>query len=336
MESALLITVIAFAGGFAFITGFHDVSNSVATAVRTRALTPSVAVVLAALFTAAGALLSSSLAVAVSELWISLPAGPSGLGILAAGLLAACLWGLVTWRRGYPSSSTHALIGGLLGAGAASTVLGVPVAQQIPPLLWFQLFLPLLLSPVIAFALGYLAIYPAMWLNRYGQPRLINRRNRMAQSVGAAAVALGHGLQDGQRTMAVILLALVAAGTATGSRMPAWVQLLCAALLAAGSLLGGWRITHTLGYRLVQIDPVRGAVAQGVSAVMLFAGAIGLQMPLSTTHTVTSAIVGAGANQRFATVNMPLALRVLGVWLLTAAISALLGWVFYLALHPLL
>lgn len=337
MQLVLLVAVVAVTGGFAVLNGFHDVSNSVATAVRTRALTPSIAVVMAAVFTGFGALLSTSLALAISELWIGLPRGDTGLAILLSGLIAACLWGLYTWWRGYPSSSTHALIGGIIGSGAGSALVGGPGLLEPASHLWLQLALPLLLSPLLAFVLAYVLVYPVLWLNRHTQPSLVNRRNRMSQSVAAAAVALGHGLQDGQRSMAVILMALTAAGlVADGGGMPGWVQVFCAVLLAAGTLLGGWRITHTLGYRMVKIDPMRGSVAQGVSAVMLFAGAIGFAMPLSTTHTVSAAIVGSGANQRFSTVNVTLVLRVVGIWVLTAIVCAVLGAVFYLALHPLL
>ncbi|WP_104116661.1 inorganic phosphate transporter [Arthrobacter sp. B1805] len=336
MELLLLGAVIVAAGGFAFLNGFHDVSNSVATAVRTRALTPTLAVLLAASFNLVGALLSTSLALFFTDAGIGLPSGPTGLGILIAALVAACIWGVFTWYRGKPSSSTHALLGGIIGAGAASQVTNGPAMNGAGEALLLQIALPLVLSPVVAYLLAYAAVFPATWLLRHGSPAKVNRGNRMAQSVLAGAFALGHGLQDGQRTMAVILLALVGAGHATGSDMPLWVQVFAAVLLTAGSLFGGWRITHTLGNRLVHIDPLRGMTAQGVSSAMLFIGAISLHFPLSSTHTMTSAIVGAGANQRFASVQRPRAIRILAVWLGTAPVTALLGAVFFLALSPLL
>lgn len=334
MELFLLVLVVGFAGTFAFINGFHDASNSVTTAVRTRALTPTIAVLLASIFNLAGALLGTTLALLISDEWIALPGGTEGLGILVAALVSACLWGLFTWWRGYPSSSTHALLGGLVGAGFASTLVGGQTV--IGADLWLQVGLPLLLSPVLAFGLAYLLVFPITWLARYSQPGKINRRFRMTQSVSAAAFALGHGLQDGQRSMAVILLALIASGLATGSAIPLWVQLFAGTALAIGTLFGGWRIAHTLGRRLVRIDPLRGSVAQGLGAVMLFVGAIGLHMPLSSTHTVSSAIVGAGANQRFDSVNVVLVLKVIGIWAVTAVATGLLGGVFYLALNPVL
>lgn len=336
MELFLLIMVVVLAGGFAFLNGFHDVSNSVATAVRTRALTPSVAVLLVAVFNLLGALLSTSLALLFTGDNIRLPPGRSGLGILIAGLIAALGWGLFTWYRGKPSSSTHALIGGLIGSSGASALLGGGGIAESEEVFLLQIALPLLLSPLIAYLLAYLAVFPATWLLRYNQPRKVNAGSRMAQSVLAGVFALGHGLQDGQRTMAVILLALVGSGLASGAQMPVWVQVFAAVLLACGSLFGGWRITHTLSHRLVRIDPLRGMTAQGVSSAMLFVGSISFSVPLSSTHTMTSAILGAGANQRFPTVRGREVVKVLLVWLATAAVTSLLGGILFLAMSPLL
>ena len=336
MELLLLWAVVALAGGFAFLNGFHDVSNSVSTAVRTRALTPTVAVILVAFFNLLGALMGTSLALFFTEVGVDLPRGTQGLGILAAGLLAAGLWGLVTWYRGMPSSSTHALLGGLIGAISAAQLLGGSTRSETGGVFLMQIGLPLLLSPLAAYAVAYLAVFPATWILRYQAPRKVNAGNRMAQAVLTGTFALGHGLQDGQRTMAVVVLALVGAGMASGSSIPVWVQVFAAVLLAAGSLFGGWRIAYTLAHRLVRIDPLRGMTAQSVSATMLFVGAIWLDMPLSSTHTMTSAIVGAGSNQRFSSVRATVLLKVLGTWLATAIITALAGGIFFLALSPLL
>lgn len=336
MELFLLGTAVVLAGGFAFINGFHDVSNSVATSVRTRALTPTIAVLLAALFNLVGALMSVSLATLFTGDRITLPSGQAGLGIIIAGLLAACSWGLFTWYRGKPSSSTHALLGGLVGAGVASAFLGDQSIASSGRVFLLEIGLPLLLSPVIAFVLAYLAVFPATWFLRNRAPRRVNEGNRMAQAVLTGAFALGHGLQDGQRTMVVIVLAMVGAGVYTGSAVPIWVQVFAAVVLAAGSLLGGWRITHTLSHRLVRIDPLHGMAAQGISAVMLFVGAIGFHMPLSSTHTMTSAIVGAGTNHRYSTVHRRVVRAVLLVWITTAPVTALLGATLYLAMSPLL
>ncbi|NKX52019.1 inorganic phosphate transporter, partial [Arthrobacter deserti] len=272
-----------------------------------------------------------------SETLVGLPAGNAGLGILLAALLSACGWNVYTWWRRMPSSSTHALIGGLLGAGGASAFLGTGSNVLADGLFWRQLVLPLLLSPVLAFALSYLAVYAATWAVRFKTPREVNRGTRMVEAVLTGVFSLGHGLQDGQRTMSVVLLALVAAGYLGGEAgVPLWVSLFAAALLSAGSLFGGWRISHTLGSRLVRLGPLRGATAPGVSSAMLFLGAITLHMPLSSTHTMAAAILGAGANQRFATVRWRVVNRVLRTWLATAFATALSGAVLYLALDPVL
>lgn len=337
MELFLLVLVILVAGCFAFLNGFHDVSNSVATAVRNRALTANVAVVLAAIFSFTGVLLSTGLALLVSESLFRLPQGPDGLGILLAGTLSACGWDVYTWWRRMPSSSTHALVGGLLGAGAASAFLGSGGPVPDGGVLWRLVLLPLLLSPLLAFALAWLSVYVVTWTVRFRTPREVDRNTRMVHAVLAGTFSLGIGMQDGQRTVSVVLLALGAAGLAGGmSGVPFWVQLFAAVLLAAGTLCGGWRIAHTLGSRMVRIDPMRGANAQAVGSAMLFVGAMALHMPLSSTHTITAAILGAGANQRFATVRWRVVLRVLRTWVFTAFATALGGATLYLALDPLL
>ncbi|CAI3791125.1 inorganic phosphate transporter [Pseudarthrobacter sp. MM222] len=327
--------VVVFAGAFAFLNGFRDASTSVALPVRTRALTPTVAVLFAALFNFIGAALSATLVLEVSRTWIQLPAGQNGLTILAAGLLSAVVWGIYTWWRGIPSSSTHALVGGLAGAGVASVAVGGHSVSGVDNSLLFQVVLPLLLSPAIAFAGAYLLVWPATWAARYTPPNVVNSRSRRAQTIAAGAVAFAHGLQDGQRSGAVLVLALIASGLSDGGSMPVWVALLTASLLTAGTLAGGWRISYTVGYRLIRMDPLRGFVAQLYSSVMLLVGAIGLHWPISTTHTVTTAVLGAGANQGFPATNRRVVMEVLAFWVLTPAVTAAVAFVLELSLSPL-
>jgi PiT family inorganic phosphate transporter len=327
--------VVLFAAAFAFLNGFRDASTSVALAVRTRALTPTVAVLLAALFNFAGAALSGLLALQVSRTWISLPPGENGLTILIAGLLSAVVWGVYTWWRGIPSSSTHALVGGLAGAGLASVLVGGNAVDGVNNSLLFQVVLPLLLSPVLAFEGANLLVWPATWAARNTPPSVVNSRSRRTQAIAAGAVAFGHGLQDGQRTGAVLLLALLAAGLSDGAAMPGWVPLLTAAMLTAGTLAGGWRISYTIGYKLTRIDPLRGFVAQLYSSVLLLLGAIGLHWPVSTTHTVTAAVLGAGSNQGFPVTNRRLVLKILAFWVLTPVLTAAAAFVLELSLSPL-
>jgi inorganic phosphate transporter, PiT family len=332
---AFFLLVATLAGGFAFLNGFRDVSTAVALSVRTRALTPSIAVLLAALFNFAGAILSGAFAVATSQNWISLPAGPAGLSVLASGLASAILWGTYAWWRGIPLSSTHALVGGLAGAAGASLLVGAGAVRGAGQSVLLQVVLPLVFSPVAAFIAAYLLVWPATWAARYVQPDVINSRFRRAQAVSSAAVAFGHGLQDGQRTAAVLILASLGAGLSVGDEVPAWVLPATASMLTLGTLFGGWRISYTLGYKLTRLDPLRGFVTQSLTSVMLFIGALGLHWPLSTTHTVTSATLGAGANQRFSTTNRKLAIRILTFWVLTPVVTGSLGFVFALACSPL-
>ncbi|MFN3922287.1 MAG: anion permease, partial [Pseudarthrobacter sp.] len=212
--------VVLLAAAFTFLNGFRDASTSVALAVRTRALTPSVAVLLAAFFNFVGALLSAGLAVAVSQAWISLPPGNGGLSILVAGLASACAWGILLWWRGIPASSTHALVGGLAGAGLASLAVGGTGVGGVDQSLLFQVVLPLVLSPLVAYSGAFMLVYPATWAARHTQPNVVNHRFRRSQAIAAGAVAFGHGLQDGQRVGAVLLLALLAAGYADPGTIP--------------------------------------------------------------------------------------------------------------------
>jgi PiT family inorganic phosphate transporter len=294
-----------------------------------------VAVLLAALFNFLGALLSATAAVAVSHTWIHLPEGDSGLSILLAGLASASAWGVLMWWRGIPASSTHALVGGLAGAGLASLAVGGAGVGGVDRSLMLQVGLPLLLSPIIAYVGAYLLVFPATWAARYTQPNVVNQRFRRSQAIAAGAVAFGHGLQDGQRVGAVLLLALFAGGYSDGDSIPLWVALFSAVMLTVGTLFGGWRISHTIGYKITRIDPLRGSVAQIYSALMLFLGAIALQWPLSTTHTVTSSVLGAGENQHFAVTNRKLVMQIFGLWILTPLAAAAGAFVFALALSPL-
>ena len=335
MSLVFFALVVLLAGAFAFLNGFRDASSSVALAVRTRALTPTVAVLLAGLFNFIGAGLSAALALEVSRTWVLLPPGGNGLTILIAGLLSAVLWGIYTWWRGIPASSTHALVGGLAGAGVASVAVGGNAVLGVDQSLLVQVVLPLLISPVIAFAGAYLLVWPATWAARYTPPSVVNTRSRRAQAIAAGAVAFGHGLQDGQRTSAVLILAMLAAGIPDGGTTPVWVALLTAAMLTAGTLAGGWRISYTIGYRMIRVDPLRGFVAQLYSSAMLLVGAIGLHWPISTTHTVTAAVLGAGMNQRYTATNRRLVLRILAFWTLTPLVTAAAAFVLELALSPL-
>ncbi|MFB0835994.1 inorganic phosphate transporter [Arthrobacter halodurans] len=337
MVALLLPLVLAATCAFAFLNGFRDVSNSVASAVRTRALTPTAAVLAAAFFTFTGTMLSTSFGTyLVSAVELNVPDAALGLGILLAALVAAGGWGLFCWWRGVPTSSTHAVISALAGASGASALLGGDGVRGAATMLLLGVALPLLVTPLLAYGVSYLLVFPATWLLRHSTSGDGNRIGRAGQAISACAVSLGHGLQDGQRTGALITLALVTAHATAPGEIPFWAQLTAAAFLAAGTLGGGWRIAHTLAYRLVTIDPLRGMTAQTVSASMLFVGAMLLHLPLSTTQAVTGAIVGSGANQRFETVMWRNVLAVVTYWIAAPVVCAVLAGVLFLSLHPLL
>lgn len=327
MEVALLVLVVAVALVFGFTNGFQDTSNAIATSVTTRALTPRTAIVLASVMNFVGALLGTGVAETIATGIVSIDpssaGGPSrALLVILAGLLGAIAWNVITWWRGYPSSSTQALVGGLVGAGAAGSLI-VPWED-----IGRDVAIPMVLSPLLGFALAYLAMAGLLWVLR-GRPRgRTNRGFGLAQTVSAAAVALGHGLQDAQKTMGVILLALFATGALDrDAGVPLWVKLSAAAALSLGTYAGGWRIVRTLGRRLIRLDPAQGFVAETVSAGVLYIMAIGLHAPISTTQTITCAIVGAGSTRRFSAVRWGVAGRIGLTWLVTlpaaAAIAAL-------------
>ncbi|WP_285727014.1 inorganic phosphate transporter [Psychromicrobium xiongbiense] len=336
MALALLVVVCLLAAAFTVLNGVRDASAAVALAVRTRALTPTVAVVLAGAFNLLGAALSGGFALSLHDQLFVLRAGPEGLTILLGAFLAASIWGAWQWRIGYPSSSTHGLIGGIAGAAGASLLKGYPPMVGLGDTLVVVVVLPLLISPILAFVLSYLLVYPVMWLSRYAQPNSINRRFRRAQAVATTAVAFGHGLQDGSRVAALMVFAFIAVGVpATGSLL--WVfTVLAGVFLCAGTLLGGWRISYMLSERLVRVDPLRGLVSQVVSATMLLLGGIALHLPLATTQLTTASVIGVGTTHRLMAANWRLTLKIVSNWLLTPVVCALGAAIFYLALSPLI
>jgi len=290
LEVALVVLVVALALSFDFTNGFHDAANAIATSVSTRALTPRVALVMAAGMNFAGALLGTEVAETIATSIVNLEgAGTHAeLAVVLCALLGAIVWNLITWWFGLPSSSTHALIGGLVGAGIAGgmSVYWSAIVDKV--------VLPMIISPLVGFGLAFAVMVAVMWIFRYAAPARTNRRFRIAQTASAAAMALGHGLQDAQKTMGVIYLALLTVGWANVDQgIPLWVKLSAAAAISAGTYSGGWRIMRTLGRRIIELDPARGFVAESVSALVLYVNAFALHAPVSTTHTITSAIMAS-------------------------------------------
>ncbi len=329
MELAIIIAVVVVALVFDYTNGFHDAANAIATSVSTRALTPRVALGMAAVMNFVGAFLGQQVARTVSET-ITPPSGVDGLIVVLAGLLGAIAWNLMTWYVGLPSSSSHALIGGLVGAAIASgsVVNWSTVVDKV--------LIPLVLSPLFAFGLAFAAMIAVMWIFRRAQPARVNGGFRMAQTVSAAGMALGHGLQDAQKTMGVIFLALATGGyVGADDDLPLWVIVVSAAAISLGTWSGGWRIMRTLGRRIIALDPARGFAAESVAAIVLYGAAI-FQAPISTTQTITSAVVGVGATKRLSAVRWGVARSILVAWILTLPMAALTAAAAYWPLELLL
>jgi PiT family inorganic phosphate transporter len=332
VDLAIIVAVVLVALVFDYTNGFHDAANAIATSVSTRALTPRIALVLAAVMNFVGALLGQEVAHTVSDT-IAPPSGNHGLVIVLAGLVGAIVWNLITWYVGLPSSSSHALIGGLVGAAlvAGAVVHWKTIVDKV--------VIPMVISPLVGFAAAFLLMLAIMWIFRRRSPHKVFRGFRLAQTVSAAALALGHGLQDAQKTMGVIFLALVASGHASADDpLPLWVVICAASAISLGTYSGGWRIMRTLGRRIIHLDPARGFSAEAVGASVLYTTAFVFQAPISTTHTITSAIMGAGATKRFSAVRWGVARSILTAWILTfpaagavaAAVYVLLKFVFQL------
>ena len=323
MELAIIIAVVVVALVFDYTNGFHDAANAIATSVSTRALTPRVALAMAAVMNFVGAFLGQKVAQTVSET-ISPPTGTHGLTIVMAGLLGAITWNMITWYYGLPSSSSHALIGGLVGSAIASGTI-VHWSTVID-----KVVIPMILSPLAAFALGFAAMLAVMWIFRGVNPGRANRGFRIAQTVSAAAMALGHGLQDAQKTMGVIFLALLTGGyVAESDGLPLWVIIAAATAISLGTWSGGWRIMRTLGRRIIHLDPPRGFAAESVAASVLYTTAYVWEAPISTTHTITSAVMGVGATKRFSAVRWGVARSILTAWVLTFPMAGLVAALCY-------
>jgi PiT family inorganic phosphate transporter len=281
-----------------------------------------VALALAAVMNFVGAFLGTEVADTVGKGIIESVenSGSGGLTVILGALLGAITWNLITWYFGLPSSSSHALIGGLVGAALAGSV-GVQWNGILD-----KVVIPMLLSPAIGFCGAYMLMIAIMWIFRRAHPGRIGRGFRLAQTVSAAAMALGHGLQDAQKTMGVIFLALLVAGEVSREDpIPWWVKVLAASAISLGTYSGGWRIMRTLGRRIIDLDPPRGFAAETVAATTLYVMAIGLHAPVSTTHTITSAVMGVGATKRLSAVRWGVARTILAAWVLTIPMAALVA-----------
>ena len=318
----VLVFLVVLALAFDFMNGFHDAANSIATVVSTGVLKPYHAVLWAAFF--------NVLAFAVFELKV---ASTVGKGIVDASvvdhyvifgaLVAALAWNVITWWFGIPSSSSHALIGGMVGATVAKAGVDALIASGILKVAAF-----ILVSPLLGFALGALLLLVTSWLCRHSSPRRIDRWFRRMQLVSSAMYSLGHGSNDAQKTMGIIWLLLIAANATTPDHLPGWVVASCYLAIGFGTLFGGWRIVRTMGQKITKLRPVGGFCAETGGAMTLFIASAG-GIPVSTTHTITGAIVGVGSARKFSAVRWGLAGSIVWAWVLTipaSAAMAALGW----------
>lgn len=323
--TALVITV-ALALIFTFTNGFHDAANAIAVSIATRALRPIVALCIAAVGNLVGSFFGAKVAATVGGGIISLPTDDTVMLVVAASLIGAIAWNLITWRFGLPSSSSHALIGGMVGAAlpAGMVVLWDGVLDKV--------IIPMVASPVVGFVIGYIVMLTIMWSLRRVSPTKARRGFRMAQWGSSTAMAFGHGMQDAAKTMGIVVLALNVAGRHEGQSIPLWVYLTCAGVLSVGTAAGGTRIMKTLGSKVVALDPPQGFAAELTGSAVLYGTAIGLGAPISTTQAISAAIMGVGSTRRLSAVNWKVAVNMGKAWVFTfpgagiiAAVSWLLG-----------
>ncbi|WP_200210782.1 inorganic phosphate transporter [Micromonospora coerulea] len=330
-ELIAVLAVIAVALAFDYTNGFHDAANAIATSVSTRALTPRIALVLAAVGNFVGAHFGAGVAKTVGDGLVTLPTGVASLGVVFAGVLGAIAWNLITWYFGLPSSSSHALFGGLVGATLLATG-GVVQWANIGE----KVILPMILSPIVGLTLGYLLMLAILWLFRKGQPGKLNRGFRWAQTASAAAMSVGHGMQDAAKTMGIVVLALYTGGFQDDkTHIPGWVFWTSATMLALGTYAGGWRIIRTLGRKIIDLGPPEGFAAETVASAVLYFNALVLKAPISTTHTITSAIMGVGATKRLSAVRWNVAGNIVIAWIITFPAAAAIACLSYLVVRPL-
>ena len=329
----LLLAVLVLAVVFDYINGFHDTANAIATSVSTRALRPEHAILMSATANFVGALTGTAVAVTISSGLATTPDGPEGQVIVAAALVGAIIWNLITWRLGIPSSSSHALIGGLLGA-----VLISEGAQAInTDGVVNKVLIPVILSPILGIGIGFAFMVVILNVFRRANPRGINDRFRRLQIGSAAFMAFSHGSNDAQKTMGIMTLALVTAGILpAGSAIPLWVIVLSASAISLGTAAGGWRIIKTMGQKVVKLDPVHGFAAETTAAsIILTASHFGV--PVSTTHVISSAIIGVGSSDRLSAVRWwGVAGNIVVAWVLTLPLSGLAGALAWLVLSRIL
>jgi PiT family inorganic phosphate transporter len=338
---AFVVLIIIVALVFDYINGFHDAANSIATVVSTRVLSPGIAVIWAAFFNfVAFAVLGTRVAKTIGGDMVNINVVPQDmrLYVLLAGLMGAIIWNLITWYLGLPTSSSHALVGGYAGAAIAAhkSFGGILISAG-----WIKTVTFIVASPLIGMVLGFLLMVAVYWLFRNWSPNRVDGFFRRGQLLSAAAFSLGHGGNDAQKTMGIITIVLVSGGLIAAGpggklpEIPLWVVLTAHAAIGLGTLSGGWRIVHTMGSKITKLKPVGGFCAETAGALTLFAVTI-TGIPVSTTHTITGAIVGVGATRRLSAVKWGVAGRIVWAWVLTIPIAALIAALSYFIIELIL
>jgi len=327
----LLVFLIAVALFFDLLNGMHDAANAIATIVSTRVLSPFYAVLWAAFFNFVAYFIGTHFGFEAKV------ASTIGKGLIApemvnnavifGALMGAIVWNVLTWRLGIPSSSSHALVGGIIGAGVAKAGFGAIVWGGLSKTL-----IAIVLSPVTGFILGILLVVLVSWLFVRANPAKTDSLFRKLQLVSSALYSIGHGSNDAQKTAGIIAVLLYANSYYEEFTVPTWVVLSCFTVMGVGTMLGGWRIVHTMGSKITKLTPMQGACAETAGAITLF-GATYLGIPVSTTHTITSSIVGVGSARRVHAVRWGIAGRIVWAWVITIPASALMGALFYLIGH---
>ena len=326
-----LLAVIVLAVIFDYINGFHDTANAIATSVATRALRPSHAILMAAAFNFIGAFAGTAVAKTIGAGLVD--EATTTTAVVMAALLGAITWNLITWRLGIPSSSSHALIGGLLGATVIAAGWGALNVQGIVN----KVLVPLVTSPMIGFFGALLLIVALFWTFRRSLRRPLARRFRRLQVVSAGFMAFAHGSNDAQKTMGIITLALVSAGLIPGGDnlvIPWQVIVISATAISLGTAAGGWRIMRTMGHKVVELEPIHGFAAETTAATIIY-GAAHFGMPVSTTHVISSAIMGVGTSRGIRGVRWGVARSILGAWVLTIPAAAFFGGATWLILNAI-
>jgi PiT family inorganic phosphate transporter len=326
--SLALVVVIALAIAFDYINGFHDTANAIATSVATRALHPRHAILMATAFNFIGAFAGTAVAKTIGAGLVD--ETTSTQAVVAAALVGAITWNLITWWFGLPSSSSHALIGGLLGATIVAAGTG---ALKVDGLV-NKVLVPMISSPLIGFSGAFLLMLALYWIFRNAKRKPMARIFRRLQVISAGYMAFSHGSNDAQKTMGIITLALFAAGAIPTVDVPFWVIVVSATALSLGTAVGGWRIMRTMGHRVVELEPVHGFAAETTAATVLI-GTASLGMPVSTTHVISSAIMGVGSARGPKGVRWGVARRILLAWVITIPAAGAVAGVSWAILHTI-